>query len=272
MPVKYSIIIPTKGKCEELLRPLCESIIKYTNLEDVEIIIVSNGSEDNTDEYVKSLGDPFKLITFPEARGYTISTNDGIKASVGKYCILLNNDCVLLSQQPKGVWIDILVEWFLKDEKVGITGPMKAFCPEAKRDFLIGFCVMVRRDILEELAIRKDGEIQYLDFSFAPAYGEDTDLCCKIEDAGYKVVQVLPTQEYYGPNQMKGTFPIYHIGNVSFKNWPGGEDLLRRNNGILRERYCTGQPNIENAKGCDGFMSDVELRWLGKEAMNRGKK
>jgi GT2 family glycosyltransferase len=261
--MKISIIIPTYNHCEDLLKPLCESIIKHTDLANIEIIIVANGCIDNTREYVESLGSPFKLLWIDEASGYTKSTNEGIKASTGEFVILLNNDCVVLDQNPKGVWIDILLEWFLKDERVGITGPMKTFCPEAKRDFLIFFCVMIRKSLFTEIGL--------LDEVFSPGYGEDTDFCAKLENAGYKIVQVLPTQEYYGPNQMKGTFPIYHQGNVTFKNWPWGEELLKRNNETLRQRYVIGQPDIEKAKKCDGFMNEQELRWLGREAMNRGK-
>jgi GT2 family glycosyltransferase len=257
-----SIIVPTKGKCEQLVKPLCESIIKYTDLEFAEVIIVSNGSDDNTDEYVRSLGEPFRLLTFPEALGYTKATNEGIKASTGKYTVLLNNDCVL-QPQSKNKWIDILIQPFMADEKMGITGPMKTFSPKAGRDFLIFFCVCTKKKILEEFDL--------LDEVFSPGYGEDTDFCCKIENAGYKIHQVCPTNKFAGNDtkRMIGDFPIYHEGNVTFKNWPGGEELLAKNNQILFERYGKYEPIIERARNTDGAMNDQELKWLGKEAKKR---
>ena len=59
-----SVIIPTYNHCDEFLKPLCESIIKYTDLNDIEIIIVANGCRDNTREYIESLPDQFKLVWF----------------------------------------------------------------------------------------------------------------------------------------------------------------------------------------------------------------
>lgn len=255
-----SIIIPTYQHCDDLLKPCLESIKKHTNLHNTEIIVVANGCTDGTKEYVESLGQPFKLIWMKDPAGYTKATNEGIKEALGDYVILLNNDTVLLDQQCN-IWMDVLLEPFSRDSQMGITGPMKTFCPEAKRDFLIGFCVCIKRSLF--------GQVGLLDEVFSPGYGEDCDFCCKLEDAGYKIEQVLPTNDYYGPNQMKGQFPIYHIGNVTFKNWPGGEELLAKNNKILRDRYVVGKPNIERAKKCDGFINEQELRWLGKESLKR---
>jgi beta-1,4-mannosyl-glycoprotein beta-1,4-N-acetylglucosaminyltransferase len=68
---------------------------------------------------------------------------------------------------------------------------------------------------------------------------------------------------------MRGSYPIYHAGNRSFQNWPGGEELLAKNNKILFERWGQFEPNIENAKKCDGFINDHELQWLGREAKKR---
>ena len=149
--IKYSIVIPTYQHCDDLLKPCLESIKKYTDLSDVEVLVVANGCTDNTKEYVESLGESFKLVWFDEAIGYTKATNEGIKASKGSYCVLLNNDTVLLDQE-KNMWLKMLEEPFLKDPKTGITGPMLVHCPYANRQFLIFFCAMIKRELLEELA------------------------------------------------------------------------------------------------------------------------
>lgn len=153
---KYSVIIPTFNHCSDLLRPCLESIIKHTDLSNVEVLVSANGCKDDTREYVESLGEPFKMVWSGPATGFTKATNDGIKASTGEYIILLNNDTVLLDQK-KNTWIDMLVQPFA-DPKVGITGPMKAYCPFAKRDFMIFFCVCIPRKRLEELAIYEEKE------------------------------------------------------------------------------------------------------------------
>lgn len=257
--MKVSVVIPTYQHCDDLLKPCLESIKQYTNLEDTEIIVVANGCTDGTKEYVESLGEHFKLVWFDKGIGYTKASNAGIQAAQGEYIVLLNNDTVL-QPQPINQWINILLDPF-NDPMVGITGPMKTSCPAAQRNFLIFFCVCIKKEMFNKFGL--------LDEIFSPGYGEDTDFCCKLEDGGYKIFQVCPTDSYYGPNQMVGSFPIYHKGNVTFKNWPGGEELLAKNNGILKQRYVEGKPNVQTAVKLDGFINDQELRWLGSEAMKR---
>ncbi|VVB51801.1 Glycosyltransferase family 17 [uncultured archaeon] len=276
--MKVSVVIPTYNHCEDLLKPCLESLKANTDLTQTEIIVVANGCKDNTKEYVESLGEPFNLVWFDEGMGYTKSTNAGIVRAAGDYIILLNNDTVIYP--PFNKWVDILLEPF-SDSTVGMTGPMLTHCPEADRDFLIGFCVCIKREMFDRFGI--------LDEIFSPGYGEDTDFCCKIQDAGFKIIQVCPSNTYANDNskQMVGQFPIFHKGNVTFKNWTGGEELLKKNNEILRTRYNSGAKkatspevrvpathltevvDIERAKLLDGFMSEIELKWLATEAKKR---
>lgn len=257
--IKYSIIIPTAfDKLEELLKPCIESIIKYTDLNETEIIVVSNGATDGTDEYVRSLIPPVKLLSFPKAIGYPAAINEGTFIADGEFIIPFNNDNILLEQE-KDSWIKILADPF-KDPKVGISGPWLNWCPSAERDFLIFFCVMIRKSIFNEL-----GELDVEAFSMG--YGEDCDFCCKVEDAGYKIACIDVTS--YDGNMGIGYFPIYHAGNKTFKNWPDGDKLLAHNRQILHDRYAGKSPNIHKALACDGFMSPEELTWLAKESKNK---
>jgi beta-1,4-mannosyl-glycoprotein beta-1,4-N-acetylglucosaminyltransferase len=225
---KYSVVIPTYNHCEDLLKPCLESIKQYTDLQDVEVIVVANGCKDNTREYVESLGEPFNLVWSDEAWGYTKSTNEGIKVSTGEYVVLLNNDTVLLHQE-KNTWLKMLQQPF-EDPKVGITGPMQAHCPYAKKDFLIFFCVMVRREMFDKVGL--------LDEIFNPGFGEDTDFCVKLQDLGYQIVQVPDQKHVYSrPNFMVGNMPIYHKGEGTFADWPGGHKLLSERRFMLMNRY-----------------------------------
>lgn len=117
---------------------------------------------------------------------------------------------------------------------------------------------------------KKKFEIYYIDPIFNPGYGEDSDFCAKLEDAGYKIKQVPEDSNiYYGDKRMAGNFPIYHEGNVTFKNYPGGEELLARNNKILEDRYATGL-KLDKAMACDGWMNNEELKWLATKANKHG--
>src|ERR1700690_3645639 len=121
--IKYSIIIGTLNHCSDLLRPCLESIIKYTGLSNIEVIVVSNGSTDKTKEYVESLGAPFKLLWFDKPLGYAGANNAGVALSQGEKIILLNNDAFLIDQ-PKNEWIRQLEKPFLTDPTVGVSGPL----------------------------------------------------------------------------------------------------------------------------------------------------
>ena len=90
--MKFSIVIPTYNHCEDLLKPCLESLFKYSNISDIELIIVSNGSKDTTFEYLGALKEKFnylglsdnlKVIWNPEPMGYSRATNAGIEVERG---------------------------------------------------------------------------------------------------------------------------------------------------------------------------------------------
>ena len=78
--MKYSVVIPTYNHCDDLLKPCIESIFKYSDVTDVELIISANGCKDNTFAYLgalkeryKHLGisDNFKVVWNEDALGYS---------------------------------------------------------------------------------------------------------------------------------------------------------------------------------------------------------
>jgi GT2 family glycosyltransferase len=230
---KYSIVIPTYNHLEDCLKPCIESLIKYTDFKDVELVIVANGCKDGTHEYLTDLHNKgvfpyFSWLKFDEGIGYSKATNEGIMASIGEFIILLNNDIVLLPQE-KNTWIEMLVKPFLSDEKVGITGPIKGPSGPANREFIIFFCAMVKKELFDKIGL--------LDEIFTPGGGEDTDFCIKAEDIGYKTVQVPERPTTYNGERIVGGFPIYHHGEATvggLENWKG---IFDRNSRILAERY-----------------------------------
>ena len=226
--MKYSIVIPSYNHLQDLLVPCLQSIIKYTDLNDAEIIVVLNGCTDGSKEYLERWreGQPIKILNFEEGLGYTKATNEGIKVAKGEVVILLNNDTVLL-EQPKNLWIDLLLNP-LKG-KVGITCPLKLYSPSAERNFAVFFCCAIRKDIIDKIGL--------LDEVFSPGYGEDTDYSIKVEQLGYEVLQV-PGDVYHNGTVMSGAFPIYHIGEGSFGVDEKWEVIKRRNEKVLHDRYA----------------------------------
>ena len=238
--MQFSIVIPTYNHLEDCLKPCLESLIKYTNFDNIEVVVVANGCTDDTKKYVEGLGSPFKLIWIDEAIGYTEATNIGILESKGHYIILLNNDVVLL-EQPKNTWLEMLYIPFTTDESVGMTGPMLVRDIDTRRNFIIFFCAMIKRSMFSKLGT--------LDEVFSPGFGEDVDFGIKVQNAGYKLIQVPSVStEYYKQNYMTGGFPIYHKGEETIKHIPEMKEVLIRNKQILKAKY--NPPVVRLNLGC----------------------
>lgn len=264
MGIKFTIVVPHYGdRTEDLLKPCLSSIKQFTNLEECEVLVVCNGTTLDSKTYTESLGAPFRAIWYDEAIGYARACNRGIEQANGEYIVLLNNDTVVLDQTPKSSWLNILESPFLQDEQTAVTGPMMAWSPSAKDYFLIGFCTMFKKAVLDIIGL--------YDESF-DAYGEDTDICLRAVSRGYRIYQVpdeIIRRVDHSDSVGTGNFPLWHKGNESYRNWPGGVELLTKNNKILFDRWGINNPDIEKAQKCDGFINDRELQWLGREASKR---
>jgi GT2 family glycosyltransferase/2-polyprenyl-3-methyl-5-hydroxy-6-metoxy-1,4-benzoquinol methylase len=231
--MKYSIIIGTLNHLEDCLIPCCEAIKKYTDLSNVEVIIVANGCTDGTREYVESLGESFKLLWFDKPLGYARANNEGLKVASGEYIVLLNNDAFLL-EQPVNQWLDMLEKPFKKDPTVGLTGPIKGRSDPAGRDFIIFFCVMIKREVFDKLGL--------LDESFGVGGGEDTAFSIEAEKIGYKLVQVPDSPTEYNPDTklIHGGFKIYHKGEATVHDKslvPEWGKIFEENSLKLAKRY-----------------------------------
>lgn len=231
-----SIVIPTHKHLEDCLKPCCESIIKNTDLSDVEVIIVANGcGNDGTREYVHSLGAPFKLLWSDEGLGYTKAMNLGLAMAQGDVLIPMNNDTVILDFQAKSVWLNRLLEPF-KDPAVGMTGPLMITDEVTGRPFLVFFLAAFSRELYNKLGP--------LDEIFAPGGYEDVDYCLKAEALGYRVVSVAAQQ---GVDHAQGVivtdYPAYHKGEATMldaEHAEGWYKTVERNKVVLRQRY----PNL----------------------------
>lgn len=226
-----SIIIPTCGSYDDLLKSCLLSIMEYTDLHNVEIIVVNN-TERNIEEATKfaRMNLDIKLISYPKKMGFPFAVNRGIEIAQGKYIILLNNDTILLPQ-PKNDWINKLIYPFLIDDKIGITGVFKKHIPEINRNFILFFCAMISRKVISDIGL--------LDENLQEGYADDMDFCIRAEDAGYKIVSV-PTDEI--ANNFDGKlylseFPIYHNGGATFHEIPESNKIYDKNFAYFLNKY-----------------------------------
>jgi glycosyltransferase involved in cell wall biosynthesis len=87
---KISVIVPTYNR-EDMIGGCIEAILAQT-MNDFEIIVVSDGSTDNTKEVVEKYHDPRLLFFEKENGGQASARNLGINKSRGKYISLCDDD------------------------------------------------------------------------------------------------------------------------------------------------------------------------------------
>lgn len=114
-----SIIIPVLNNLDYTINCL-ESIFKHTDTMNTEIIIVDNGSNKITADYLSQLAKQgfIKIITNASNLGFAKACNQGALAADGEYLVFLNNDTVVTQD-----WLNMLVQTIKKDPRIGAIGP-----------------------------------------------------------------------------------------------------------------------------------------------------
>lgn len=111
--MKVSVVIPNLNGAG-WLEDSIQSILKQT-MQDFELIIVDNGSTDQSKEIAKSyVGRPnYTLIENPTNTGFSYAVNQGIRVAKGEYVALFNNDAFA---EPD--WLENLVKTADQDPKI----------------------------------------------------------------------------------------------------------------------------------------------------------
>lgn len=89
---KFSIIVPVYN-CQDYIERCIESVVKQ-NTKDIELILVNDGSTDNTKELLKEYkkeNDLIKIIN-KKNEGVSKARNAGLKEATGKYILFLDAD------------------------------------------------------------------------------------------------------------------------------------------------------------------------------------
>ncbi|PWK93146.1 glycosyltransferase family 2 protein [Hallerella porci] len=87
-----SVIIPTYNRAE-LLKRAAQSVLAQT-YKDFELIIVDDGSTDNTKEIVESLNDSRIVYVYQKNAGACVARNNGIEHAKGEYIAFHDSDDV----------------------------------------------------------------------------------------------------------------------------------------------------------------------------------
>jgi GT2 family glycosyltransferase len=202
---QVSIIIPVYNK-DKLTIECLSAVLRNTPAPSYEIIVIDDGSNKPTQDILSKV----KNITYVrnhENLGFLRACNRAAESAKGEFIVLLNNDVQVASG-----WLRALVETFSRYDNVGAVGPKVLFPdgrlqdagglirrdgttqliglfddPELPRynsirevDYVSGCCLIVDNRLFRELG--------GFDQSFAPAYGEDVDLCMRLRMRGLRIL------------------------------------------------------------------------------------
>jgi len=90
-----SVVIPTHNRIERLKRVLAALERQDYALGDFEVVVVSDGSSDGTDEYLRALTTPLQLhLVVQPNLGVAVARNNGVRQATGDLVLFIDDDVV----------------------------------------------------------------------------------------------------------------------------------------------------------------------------------
>ncbi|MCL6640463.1 MAG: glycosyltransferase, partial [Candidatus Rokubacteria bacterium] len=199
-----SVVIPVWNQAE-LTRRCLEALARTIDPAEVEVVVVDNGSGDNTAAVLASAPLPVRVLRNTRNLGFACASNQGARAARGALLVFLNNDT-----EAEPGWLDAL-RAAAADPTVGVVGA-KLLYPGTRRvqhaglalnadgvpdhlwrhapeddpraaeprdlDMVTGACLAIRRDLFLALGGFDEGYRNGC---------EDVDLCLAVRARGLRV-------------------------------------------------------------------------------------
>lgn len=257
--ITVSIVILTWNSQAEIaacLSSLAGGLTAFSS----EVIVIDNGSHDETCTIVRETLPQALLVCNATNRGVAPARNQGIDLAQGKYVLILDDDTVV---RPRA--FDHLINYLEHQPDVGLCGPklidgagrLQLTCrlfptlgdklarriplPAAQKisqaaemadwdhttvrdvDYVIGACQAIRRSAVAAVG----------PFDARIFYGpEDVDLCLRLQKAGWRVVYqpeaVVVHHERRLTRSIRSGIGWKHVRGLSYFFWKHGYLLSRR--------------------------------------------
>ncbi len=216
-------IIIVNWNTKELLLPCVKSVLESGQGISSELIVVDNGSWDGSGDEVRKT---FPFIQFVENEknlGFAKAVNQGLRKASGRYILLLNPDT-----EVKNGAIHELLSFMESHSGTGVAGAQllnsdgskqnsianfpslatellnkrflrwlfpkrfpgkeRSYSEPVEVDSVIGACMMVRRDALDQVGFLDEDYFLFL---------EETDWCYRMKRGGWKICHVPQADVYH---------------------------------------------------------------------------
>lgn len=253
--VDISIVILNYNNREVALN--CLDSIKQADFSRLnrEIILVDNDSDDGLVELVAIKHPDVKIVKNKKNIGMGAGNNIGIKEAKGKYVVIMNPDTVASKEVFRKMY-DLMES----DGKIGIAGPKQYYPDKTIQDSCyrwhglltplyrrtpLGRLTIAEKDserfLMKDVDKEKKQEVDWLlgSFIFCRAealrqvsgfdegfflYFEDTDLCRRLHNAGWKIVFYPQAEIVHNHSRLSAQNPWYKFfisrpGREHFKSW-----------------------------------------------------
>lgn len=252
-----SVVIPTKDHAT-LLRSCIEGLLHRTDYENLEIVVVDNGSREL--DAVEAL-DEFRrrsdtiVIDAPGPFNFSRLVNLGVTSSSGEICLLLNNDVSVLEPD----WLNEMVSYavlprvgavgaklYYGNDTVqhggiilgvnGVAGHAHRFFEREARGYqdrlllvqgvsaVTGACMATRREVFHSVGGFNERDL-------AVSYN-DVEFCLRVRQAGYDVVWTPYAELYHYESRSRRQYTTpaeadraYAERSYMLRNW--GDSLKR---------------------------------------------
>ena len=258
---KVVIITLTYNKYEIATKIFIESLYKYTDSKNFDLVVVDNGSTDGTQAKLQNFlsdKDNCKMIFNENNLGYSKGNNIGINSVLDKnyeYIALLNNDIMFTPN-----WLEDTLSLFEKDNQLGMISPRiqkgkkitienyinkyQSYMKKFKGDFEytvepLFCCVFIKKEVVDKIGL--------LDENFTPAFWEDNDYCFRAMYAGYSLA--ISNKSF-----------VFHNHSQTSKSLPS--EIFERNKKYFMQKHPLGRWIWEHKR--TNVINDIKRYILGR--------
>ncbi len=249
-PITVSVIVPAYNAAATIGKTL-EALSKQNCFQPFEVIVVDDGSSDNTADIVSS----FALVRYvrQDNAGPASARNHGAQLAQGEYLAFTDSDCI-----PHENWIAELMQGFGKKEVGVVAGSYGIANPES----LLARCIYKEilwrhMNLMPEypnafgsynFCVKKEvfNAVGGFNTAYRNASGEDNDLSYKAIGAGWRI--------YFQP---KALVDHYHPTRVV--------KYLKEQfrHGFWRVKMYQDHPRMMRGDGYTFWKDIIEVPWVG---------